>query len=57
MAIYLRVEWHHEHEDEPIVLYSEIEDGLETRKVEVYAAVAWTMPMTRLKPVRPDCPK
>ena len=36
MATYLRVEWHHEHEDDPIVLYSEIEDGLETRKVDVY---------------------
>lgn len=36
MAIYLLVEWHHEQEDEPIVLYSEIEDGLETRKVDVY---------------------
>jgi hypothetical protein len=38
MAIYLRVEWHHEHEheDEPIVLYSEIDDGLQIRKVEVY---------------------
>ena len=36
MTTYLRVERHHEHEEEPIVIYSEIADGLETRKVEVY---------------------
>jgi hypothetical protein len=34
---YLRVRWVHEHEDEPIELLSEIDQGgFEVRKVEIY---------------------
>jgi hypothetical protein len=34
---YQAVQWHHDLADEPIVLYSEIDDaGLEVRKVEEY---------------------
>ena len=33
---YMKVEWVHHFEDEPVLLYSEIIDGVETRKVEVY---------------------
>lgn len=36
MKIFMRVEWHHNFDDEPVVLWSEIVDGVETRKVEVY---------------------
>jgi hypothetical protein len=37
MPSYLKVIWHHDFADEPVVLYSEIDDdGVETRKVEVY---------------------
>jgi len=35
---YVRVEWHHEKADEPVVLYSEIDpEGWERRKVDAYA--------------------
>ncbi len=35
---YQRVKWHHDHADEPTVLYSEIgEDGWEVRKVDEYS--------------------
>lgn len=35
---YLRVEWKHTHTDEPVMLYSELdEDRWEVRKVEVFA--------------------
>jgi hypothetical protein len=33
---YVKVEWRHDLENEPILLMSEIEDGWEVRKVEVY---------------------
>jgi hypothetical protein len=34
---YLKVLWHHELSDEPVELYSEIDDaGYESRKVEIY---------------------
>ena len=34
---YIKVKWVHTHPDEPVLLYSEIdENGWETRKVEVY---------------------
>jgi hypothetical protein len=34
---YQRVTWHHDHEDEPVVLWSEIgDDGFERRKVDEY---------------------
>ena len=34
---YLKVIWVHDFDDEPILLYSEIDEkGLETRKIEVY---------------------
>jgi hypothetical protein len=36
MPRYQRVFWHHDLPDEPVVLYSEIDAGLEVRKVEVY---------------------
>jgi hypothetical protein len=35
MVRYMRVEWHHNHPDEPVLLLSEITAGQETRKVEV----------------------
>lgn len=34
MVRYLRVVWHHDFEDEPILLLSEVVDGREVRKVE-----------------------
>ena len=35
---HIKVEWVHNHPDEPIVLYSELDEGRwEIRKVEVYA--------------------
>ncbi len=35
---YLKVYWHHEFEDQPVILYSEIDDKrIEFRKVEVYS--------------------
>jgi hypothetical protein len=35
---YIRVEWKHSHSDEPILLYSEIDDQRwEKRKVEIFA--------------------
>lgn len=37
MALYLQVRWHHELPDEPVLLLSEIIDGDEVRKVEIYA--------------------
>lgn len=36
MRRYLRVTWHHELADEPVTLLSEIIDGIEVRKVEIY---------------------
>jgi Domain of unknown function (DUF6881) len=36
MPRYQRVLWHHDHPDEPVELYSEIDSGFEVRKVEVY---------------------
>lgn len=33
---YQKVLWHHNLPDEPVVLYSQIDSGLEVRKVEVY---------------------
>jgi hypothetical protein len=36
MTRYQKVLWHHAFPDEPAELYSEIERGLEVRKVEVY---------------------
>jgi hypothetical protein len=37
MPRYLKVHWHHDFEDEPVLLYSEIDDsGAEARKIEVY---------------------
>lgn len=34
---YIKVRWIHDHEDEPILLYSELDhDRFELRKVEVY---------------------
>jgi hypothetical protein len=36
MRRYMKVEWHHEFEDEPVLLLSEIDGGYETRKVEIY---------------------
>ena len=32
--IYLKVRWHHEFDDEPVLLLSEVENGREVRKVE-----------------------
>jgi len=37
MTLYLHVRWRHEFADEPTDIYSEVEDGWESRKVEVYA--------------------
>ena len=37
MALYLRVHWHHDFADEPVLLLSEIIGGDEVRKVEIYA--------------------
>lgn len=36
MIRYQKVIWHHDRPDEPAELYSEIDRGLEVRKVEVY---------------------
>ncbi|GAA5212350.1 DUF6881 domain-containing protein [Microbacterium kyungheense] len=36
MISYLKVVWHHEFDDEPVFLFSEIEDGWEIRKVEKF---------------------
>jgi hypothetical protein len=36
MREYLRVHWHHNLAGEPVVLWSEVEDGWEVRKVEVF---------------------
>jgi hypothetical protein len=34
---YLRVVWHHDFDDEPVELYSKLDDeGYEVRKVEIY---------------------
>jgi len=34
---HLRVLWHHDHDDEPVEIYSELDDeGYEVRKVEVF---------------------
>jgi hypothetical protein len=34
MVRYLRVVWHHDFDDEPVLLLSEVVDGREVRKVE-----------------------
>lgn len=36
MIRYLKVTWHHDFDDEPILLLSEIENGREVRKVEKF---------------------
>lgn len=37
MITYLKVEWHHDFPDEPVLLYSELDDErYETRKVEIF---------------------
>ncbi len=36
MRRYMRVTWVHDSEDEPVVLFSEVINGMEARKVEVY---------------------
>lgn len=36
MLTYLKVIWHHEFPDEPVVMLSEIRDGREVRKVEKF---------------------
>jgi hypothetical protein len=54
---YIKVRWLHSHADEPILLYSELDqDGWETRKVEVfadgrigYASATEATPSTRTK--------
>lgn len=34
---YIRVKWNHKHENEPVVLYSELDEGrMEVRKVEMF---------------------
>ncbi|MFI7589918.1 DUF6881 domain-containing protein [Spongisporangium articulatum] len=33
---YMRVEWRHDHADEPVLLFSEVECGQEVRKVEIF---------------------
>jgi hypothetical protein len=36
MFFYMKVEWQHDSTEEPVLLYSEIVDGWETRKVDIY---------------------
>lgn len=36
MLNYLRVEWHHRYLNEPVLMFSEICDGIEVRKIEIY---------------------
>ncbi|SDP18135.1 hypothetical protein SAMN04488061_2416 [Filomicrobium insigne] len=37
MRRYIRVEWRHDHPDEPVLLYSDLDDAsFEVRKVEVF---------------------
>ena len=36
MVRYLRVEWHHAFNDEPVLMLSEVENGREVRKVEKF---------------------
>ena len=36
MHEYMCVEWHHDFAEEPVLLYSELNCGRETRKVEVF---------------------
>jgi len=36
MMRYMKVRWIHDFADEPVLIYSEIEEGLETRKVECF---------------------
>lgn len=36
MTLYMMVTWHHHFPDEPVFLFSEVEQGREVRKVEVY---------------------
>jgi len=34
---YMHAKWVHSYDDEPVDLYSEVDDGWEVRKVEIYA--------------------
>ena len=36
MKRYLRVTWHHDLAEEPVLIFSDIDAGVETRKVEAY---------------------
>jgi hypothetical protein len=37
MVWHLKVQWHHDYPDEPVILFSEVgEDGYEIRKVQVF---------------------
>ena len=36
MKRYMRVKWHHNLADEPVELLSEVDAGVETRKIEIY---------------------
>lgn len=36
MLAYLKVIWHHDFSDEPVVMLSEVRDGWEVRKVEKF---------------------
>lgn len=36
MLTYLKVIWHHDLPDEPVVMFSEVRDGREVRKVEKF---------------------
>ncbi|NEA26854.1 DUF6881 domain-containing protein [Actinomadura bangladeshensis] len=37
MVWYLKVEWFHDFDDEPVEIYSEVgEDGYESRKIEIF---------------------
>lgn len=46
MTRYLKAHWHHDDPDEPVVYLSEIDEGLEVRKIEKYAdgRVDWAGP-------------
>ena len=46
MTRYLKAYWHHANPDDPVVYLSEIEQGLEVRKVQKYAdgRVEWAGP-------------
>lgn len=36
MTRYMKVRWNHDFTDEPVLIYSEIDQGLETRKIECF---------------------